>query len=130
MVLYLGGGVTWAMGKEAWRDMQAWKQVHVCVCVCVCVYLVGGRFALGAEMARASDDRGGVKQRWPSRKRVGQGVRLAAWLAWFVPWRSRPTHGGGCRGAKALAAKDRREPKAWAGQAGFSSHLHTWIERS
>lgn len=35
MVLYLGGGVTWAMGKEAWRDMQAWKQVHVCVCVCI-----------------------------------------------------------------------------------------------
>lgn len=31
---------------------------------------------------------------------------------------------------RALAAKDRREPKAWAGQAGFSSHLHTWIERS
>ena len=39
--------------------MQGGRQVHVCVCVrvCVCTYRAIGT---GAEMARASDDRGGV----------------------------------------------------------------------
>lgn len=130
MVLYSEGGVTWAVGGGRWARRHDAICKHGNRYMCVCVYTYRA-IRTGAEMARASDDRGGVKQRWPSRKRVGQGMRLAAWLAWFVPWRSRPTHGGGgCRGAKALAAKDRREPKVWAGQAGFSSHLHTWIERS